>query len=113
MLKIEDWVPTPGHPLPVPRMLDDRGSFTAREVKQVLEWMDTWRRERAFDEVKIEGHVWRISELRCPLTHKVSGAIVAVHKFVCARPKERHKLIIVGPYVGCYRHGERNRSALV
>lgn len=113
MLTITDWVPTPGMPLPVPRLQDDRRLFSEREVHAALQWMEAWHRERNFDEVRIEGNVWRISELRCPLTHKHTKQIVAVHKFVCGRPVLRDKLIIVGPYMGCFKHVQRNRSALV
>lgn len=113
MLTITDWVPMPGRPMPVPRLQDDRHLFSAREVQAVLQWMEAWKREPHFDEVRIEGNAWRISELRCPLTHKQTRKIVAVHKFVCGRPVLREKIVIVGPYVGCFKHGEHNRPALV
>lgn len=108
-IRIRGWVPQPGRPLPIPVIDDDRQRLPLETVKQLVELMERNKAVFAtagqFDRVDttIAGVSYVMQRLHCPLKENRTGLIIANHRFIVARSIEAKPMLIVGPYLGCFR----------
>lgn len=106
MLRITGWVPKPGLPLPVPLISDDTPLFPEATVRAVKDYLlvRSAKHNQASDDFLVGVAPWRASVLKCPLADKTTKTTIATFKFWAAQPYPNpKKLVIVGPYLGCYR----------
>lgn len=113
-IKITDWVPKPGKPLPIPTIEDDSKLIPEADVRQIKQYLEVRSRQfsQAPDAFLVSNRPWRAAIMSSYLREK--GILIAIFKHWAAQPVPNpRKIVILGPYVGCFKGKEPIHQGLI